>query len=342
MFSKQDKKAGKGFFFTFIAFLVIMAVFAVSVSINESKSKQNEAVADQSAFDSINNRFNEIYNRTISIKTGERGEIQGKILPYSYHSGTDWITVQQYLPLMNSPVIYSNTFDALNLYEIFTTTKDISHEYDMNITAQKNAGWGGTDINFTSVILPQCVSIEPAEPSNISQILLRKGTATVFDYCPADFPSNTAEAIKKIEVMLEFSTSSDVLAPVCGGDFAGCLNNADLSNGTVYAVVDLNISSCNPQCSGVCCITTPSQAIAANITGTSYIEIPFSGAGEQIRVDFENGDEIVKVHEENLNVKGVLSTVKVTFVDTIRELHFSGFEKLKVSKPNFGIERKSG
>ncbi len=351
LFSKQDKMGNKGIFFTFISFLIIMAVFFVSLSINESTSKQNEAVADQSAFDSINNRFNDIYNRTISIKTGERGKIQGRILPFTYDSGTDWMLVQQYLPLLNVQTVYDTTFDALNLYEIFAENNGISREYSTSITAQKNSEWGGGAADFNSVILPQCLSIEPEKPSNDKQILLRKGTTSAFDFCPTDFPE---DAIKTMEITLAFSTGSDLLSPECGGDFSGCLNKADEANGNPYAIVHLKVTDCVPKCCGTppttcggeppttCCITAPEQIIAANVGPGSYIRIPFSGTNEYMRVDFENSDEIVKIYEENLNVKGVLSSAKITFTHPLQELRFNGFQNLSVSKQNFGIERKSG
>ncbi len=337
----------KGIFFAFIVFLIVMAVLLVNLSISQSTSKQNEAVADQSAFDSVNNRFNDIYNRTISIKTGERGYIQGRILPFNYTSGTDWILIQQYLPFLNAQTVYDITFDSLNLYKIFATNNDISNEYATSITPQKNycpsGCWettGGTTPDFTTVILPQCLSIEPAKPADITQLLLRKGTTGAFDFCPSNFPANTGNAIKKIEVTIDFSTNSDVLSPQCTGSFNCNTSSCTNPNGNLCVEIHLKIPSCSPQCSGACCLASPEQIIAANITQASSVNVPFNTGG-YANISVENGNEILKINEDSLETKGILATTKITFVNPIQELRFNGFQSLSVSKPNFDINRKS-
>lgn len=353
----------KGIFFACIAFLLIIAILAVSFAISQSASEQSGAVAEQSAFDSANNRFSDIYNRTISIKTGERGKIQGRILPFTYDSGTDWFSAEQYLPLTNAPAIYEGIFDALNLYEIFSEDSAISREYSTGITAQQNycAGpgncWGGTTgttPKFTSVMLPQCLAIEPADPEDESQFLLKAGTTTEFDYCPASFPAAITDAIETMEITLKFSSGSEIQPLQCSGSFSGCPDSefipADFDAGKPYAIVHLIAPDCIAKCGTepnlYCCISSGEQTIAANIdTGLAENSVSISLAGGgSIKVDFKNLNypgEIVKIKETGLATSGVISKAKVTFVNSLQELRFNGFESLSVSRPNFDITRKS-
>lgn len=359
--SRQFKTGNKGIFFSFILFLILVAVLAINEDIKRSSSTQKEINAETSAFHSVDNRFNDIYHRTVSIKAGPRGRVQGRILPFDFDSGNDWISVAQSLNFEHVNTVYETLFDALNLYEIFVEDANLSPEFATIVTSPKNNDWqaGMLEDDFTYVVLPQCLEIQPADIDDASELLFKASTTGDFDYCPEDFPTaSVTDAIDRVEITIYASRYSDVLTPVCRGSFSvndpaigDCVgeqafDQIKLDAGMPYVVVHLVADECIPKCSGdtECCYSGGSHTIAAHVNTTktaNYVLLELDSGGT-LQFDFQNSvtPENILVFKETTLAKGMLVDANINFVGTLQELRFNGFRTLSVSKPNFGIERK--
>ncbi len=159
----------KGVFLTFMVFLLIGAVLALSLVLRQSNVREERTAIDESASKEINETFNSIYSQILEERTGYAGEVQKRYLvvgaaPSS--GGTSFSVTQQVPP--KTTVSASDIVDALNLFSVFLSNKDISQ--DLNITAYVpdafNAqAWGaGTedpDVGF--LIQPYCIRYLPLQ-----------------------------------------------------------------------------------------------------------------------------------------------------------------------------------
>jgi hypothetical protein len=159
----------KGVFLTFMVFLLIGAALALNLVLRQSSVREERTMIDESAAKEVNETFNSIYSQILEERAGYAGEVQKRYLVVGAApsgGGTSFSVSQQVPP--KTTVSASDIVDALNLFALFLSNKDISQ--DLNIVAfvpdAFNAqAWGsGTenpDVGF--LIQPYCVRYLPLQ-----------------------------------------------------------------------------------------------------------------------------------------------------------------------------------
>ena len=181
----EIKMQEKGIFITFMAFLLVSTILALSISVNQAIVGQEQNLADETAFDSVNNRFDNIRQQIIVVKEGDASKIYGRLMPFeTFEVGENWFEIEQ--DLGNSSEYLENTYDALNLFKIFAEEK-ASTGIDVEINeVLQNKEWNSENEDYPAIayiVMPQCYKISIEGENGIVQF----GEGTVADGCEAGF-----------------------------------------------------------------------------------------------------------------------------------------------------------
>src|SRR3989344_7196977 len=303
--NKGVKMNKKGIFFTLIIFLLATAIILAGAGMKSNTAAQEENITQQAAFESVNARFENIYNQVLAVKTGYPGRMQGRIIaPFEFDSGNiawdtvlacpctanpngcGWMEIEQPLPLDTDSVEMTDVYDALNLYSIFISDQQINKDTTVSIIeVPKNSEWDpfSTESELSYLILPQCIRYYPTG-LEISQNEIAYYTAgTAADNCTFN-PSE----LKQIEFTVENEEEITVKSNWGG---TGDLQDKEGSNATAYnpndpkpyIKIEAKIPNCLPKggtCLNHCCIDIYDSAWdnESIVSGHLY-PLPFSNNG---------------------------------------------------------------
>ncbi|GEM_PF-3362781 len=350
----------KGVFFTFIVFLLVAAIIVSSSATKQTFSKQTETTIDETAFSSVNARFQNIYNEVFALKTGYPGRVQGRILPFYYKSGNDgengWFEIEQNVPLEDTSTEITETFDALNLYSIFISEKSNNIDVTTVSNAAKNSAWGGTDELIYSV-LPQCVKYDPQPDTETLTppypIVFQDKTSA--ECTAASFDPND---IKRIDLDIVITDELRIKKLQGNGNLSEEPENAfDPASLLPYLSIHVSVPNCLSKSGGElvppaeCEIDGEEQTISnhVSLTEDNGFEIQLQ-TGSPIQFYVLNSTQLAldpKVifstdYTPSVGGYKLQTTTKITFKDSIDEVRFRGFD-FTVSKTNFpGLERGAG
>jgi len=339
-----------GVFITFAMFFLIMSVLALNTAMQRTSEVQQTVRAESSAFASVNNRFYNIYSETFILKEGYAGRTQARILPFlDFKSGPNWIEFTETIP--KDPVDFSDTYDAMNLFEVFIEEESIRQDLDIDLDAIKNGAWGGTTNDLGYLILPQCVlykqDVDEGDVMVLEDGFLGGGCGNPFDLLSID----------KIEVTLVIGDTDNILPSdpiLCTVPASNYFNDGgqDCKN-TEYEgghsepwgflrfmcdpVTDPNCTEANfpgyevAQTSAFYWDDESSNQVMVNYLTGGPIYVTFTSARQDPKriLHIENGRVVIEV------------VVRITFRDDITT-KFNAFNYIVISKPNFGIERSYG
>lgn len=340
----------RGVFITFMVFLLAAAVLLLHSSTKEIGSRQEEALVNEAAFDTVNNAFNNFFEEVVNLnKEGFAREVQQRPMPFEYDLNGSTIVVSQRLPPRSS--LLDSYVDMLNIYSIFANLEEETGNLRAvtKVFAQNeewNAGSPAVpDLNYA--ILPQCLFYDLNGDSHLvlrAGILPEWGCTQSFDY--AD--------VTGLDVNIFFDSSDYTYAGTllsCSGEFddGGACSEAgfDSGNPDPYIVVRLD-EECD-QSQG-CKVTTqallsrnqkvisaqfdPAQekgSVLIQATDNYVVEIRIGWVGEEHR--------FFPMHIENqFTDEPIHVDLNISFDDKIQGFYFTGFG-ISVMKRNFSAKR---
>ncbi len=173
---------------TFTAFLLASTVLVLSISINQTEIWQEKNIAYEAAFKEVKNRFNNIRQQISEL------EEEYAKSPFSkFETGEDWFLVEGKLPLED--IDPDDTYDALNLFAIFTEEKG-SEGLGVEVQAvPQDSSWGGASGNGAAFVdanyflLPQCLKVSGRSiiEDGIQKTNVRFEAGTIGDGCTSLF-----------------------------------------------------------------------------------------------------------------------------------------------------------
>ena len=111
-----------GIFLTFMSFLLVSTLLALSISISQAGIGAEKNLAEETAYKSVNNAFSNIRQQTTIAKEGYASVVYGRIMPFSsFEADENWIEIGQ--DTADSGEYLKNTYDALNLFAVFAEEK---------------------------------------------------------------------------------------------------------------------------------------------------------------------------------------------------------------------------
>jgi len=146
-----------GIFITFMVFLLVASVLTLHEATKKTDFRQEKAHIEETAFNNVNNAFNNLYEEVVSLnKEGFGKEIQQRAMPFGYDFEKNSIILSQRLPTREAS--FDAYFDAINIYSIFANADDTT-DLEIGTSTIQSEAWGGTeeypDLNYA--ILPQCL-----------------------------------------------------------------------------------------------------------------------------------------------------------------------------------------
>ncbi|MBN1940618.1 MAG: hypothetical protein JW772_00385 [Candidatus Diapherotrites archaeon] len=364
----------KGVFFTFVIFLLAIAIIVASSGIKKTIIEQKATVIESSAYTSVDTRFTNVYNEIFVLKPGYAGEIQSRIvMPADYDSGTEpcwggsgdcgYIEVAQKIPADDT--ILKETYDALNLYAIFVNEMD-KNSGDLKTTADgPNApilGWPGTPNPLSYMVMPQCMKFLPeSEDLGSNKMCIYKKGIMANDGCDFDLSKlDVLEFKVRIDESIYVHENWQGVGGLAGKEGENAepydAGNTGCSGARCpYVYVEIEMTDCQPMPSGnclgssmACCIdqydTQPNSDFKTVISGhvnpanMNGINLKVEGA-DAINLYLLDGIlldsfDCIMGFENKANHELVLTTTKMIFDEAIEEIEFRGFS-ISVEKPNF-------
>ncbi len=344
----------KGIFFTFIVFLLALAVIFSSSGIKQTKTQQRENIIDETAFNTVNSRFQNIYGEIFIIKTGYAGRQQARILPFNYDAGNTvdgkgWVQMEQNFPLESGVgTALEKTYDALNLYSVFVSDKANSLDLTTTATAAKNSLWGGSDTgNLGYTILPQCVLYGSRLTDDNQFLKIFEADTQPISNCISSFSYSKINSVD-----LNITVDANMVIKTNSGGTGDLNDNLDHpfdpENPNPYVRIHIKVPNCQPHggCD-VCCYLgdTKEKVIANHITVNASgeptkqngLELQLeTGAPISFAVLDSNyvGQKAIAVIENNTQPNIYKTKTKITFKNKIDNLIFNGFT-FEVSKTGF-------
>lgn len=156
---RSVSKDQRGAIFTFMSFLMVLALLALVGAINLQRSGYKENHALESALNSASSKFDNLYSDIVSInKEAGAKAFDERNLPFSYSLDYNSIAIVQELPVKES--VWNNYYDLLNAYGIFVNDMNsgLGEGFSLSVQASKNQVWGGNSKDTNFLILPQCMN----------------------------------------------------------------------------------------------------------------------------------------------------------------------------------------
>lgn len=340
----------RGIFITFMVFLLAASVILLHDAAKLTDTKQEEKYIDESAFNKVNNSFNNIYEEVVSFnKEGYAKNVQQRPMPFGYDFNANSIILRQRVPVRAS--LFRSYIDALNIYRIFAE----SQAADLNVIASaiQDERWNANepaynDLNF--VILPQCLLYDLNVGNLDANYFILKKLAVgeyecVFGFNYSDF--------NKIDINLLVNTSG------CGtAGYGGTMNKSEEALETSqnpYFMVTVN--EINPGCPGTGCLLTgqsgkeikkghfnPATCNPADEVDALLIQC---NSGDWLRVKL--GEDYCPLGETDpypiviynfIETRPVEVDLNITFDSRVELFYFTGFD-VSVEKKNFDIKRST-
>ncbi len=140
---KRASKCRRGAIFTFMSFLIVLALLALVGAINLQRSGYKENHALEFALNSASSKFDNLYSDLVSInKESGAKAFDERNLPFSYSLDYNSVAIVQELPVKES--VWNNYYDLLNAYGIFVNDMNsgLGEGFSLNVQASKNLVWG--------------------------------------------------------------------------------------------------------------------------------------------------------------------------------------------------------
>lgn len=352
----------KGFFLTFMVFLLISAVLALQVVIRQGASGREQELVEENALREVNETFNSLYSQLMEDREGYAGEVQQRVRTLgNVPGGGTSFTISQQVPPPDADVTAADAYDALNALAIFISDSNITPGVRVraevpdafNITA-----WGGQSDNPDTgyIIQPYCIRYLPLEsgdrlmafeiPSDWEETLARgqgcvEGTDICYDWgCEQPFDMENIESIDiDFTVGAPYDGCTDYLvnnALSCSGSFSGCPAACTIPDDEVCVTVNLFEEECQgspPECE------VDGETVAENLditTNNNKVTLGMGG-GTSIVLNLLSGNTseseyyLFSYNGQNICLQ---NTADVT-------LTFVGDVYIKIADFEFGI-RKEG
>ena len=334
-----------------MVFLLVASVLSLHEVTKKTDFDQEKAYIEETAFNNVNNAFNNLYEEIVSLdKEGFGKTVQERALPFGYNLEKNSIILSQRLPVRESNL--DAYFDAINIYSIFANADNTT---DLNIATStiQNGTWNPADpadeeqypdLNYA--ILPQCLLYDINACCADGNLMILKeipigelGCVEGFSY--ADF--NAVDI--NIHVDSRGCNSGNIQ-----GNLAGKDNPYNPLDEDPYLTITVNESNIN--CPGSSCYITDS--------GTEVIQTHFNPE------DYEPATEIdslliycdaeqwlrVKIGMERLDdefpfvaYKGDVALpinidLNISFDQKVDMFYFTGFS-ISVQKDRFSVRRNT-
>jgi len=315
----------KGIFLTFMAFLLVSTVLALSISLSQAEIRQERNLVEETVFREVNSVFNSLRQQILVAKEGPASKLYGRFTPFkSFEAGDKWFEIEQTLPV--DDYFPENTYDTFNLFAIFV---EEAYGKGIRVNAHEPLGdtrWGGPE-DFPEVeyiVLPQCMKFSVLRDTTAGDrddmVAFKKGTQAG-NGCEADFNPNDVEEYN-IVVHLPNALSQVTCADWFHNGVDDC--KTDVGTGH-YATITF-------VCEDASCISGKgfnSQGKKQVIVNLDPVEpgsaqVPVTGT-DTVKVEYNPGiDDIMAV---KISSSGVLPdpapwfTARVTFKEDIREIN---------------------
>jgi len=338
----------KGVFITFMVFLLVASMLALHDVTKKTDFKQERLHIDETAFNIVNNTFNNLYEEVVSLnKEGAAKTVQQRPMPFQYDFGTNLVIISQRVPVRKS--ILDAYFDALNIYSIFTNQESTSN-LQISTSTLQNLEWGGTGEEYPNLqyaILPQCLSYDINNCCFDGNYMILKelgdgelGCVGGFDYADLNI----------VDVNISINTSGYInQVPPLTGTLSSKTDVFEPANPLPFARITINET--NPQCPGIGCLITSN----GKEVRSAHFDPGYSGVGsEDTLIIHADPDDYVRVKigmEEAIDPFPVVVfntfvnapayiDLNITFDQKVEQFYFTGFS-IDVEKKNFAIKRST-
>src|SRR3989344_3374800 len=367
--NKGVKMNKKGIFFTLIIFLLATAIILAGAGMKSNTAAQEENITQQAAFESVDSRFENIYNQVLAVKTGYPGRMQGRILaPFTYDSGNDacsdispaacpctganpspngcgWIKISQNIPLEQDDTFVKDVYDALNLYAIFISDRQINSDLNVSIIeVPKNSDWGGSGSGLGYLILPQCIDYNPLLSCDGTQCSLPFFTGQSLE---CTFNVNS---IRRIDFDVEIpppdgQTIVGIKKTEIDRGFNG---NSDQPFVSFRSHVPAGQCDPDPQYDPAACDKTIENYVNPNVSNRVCIQIGTGSCSYYYLLDSDQftppppeGNLITIDYNPSLHGKLITET-KITFKEPIDEILFNALRYSVEKSPFTNLKRSTG
>ena len=334
----------KGIFLSFMIFLLITGVLALYNAANKAGSSREQATVQHSAFDTVNNAFNNMFEEVVNLKkAGFAREVQLRPMPFEYNLSDNRIFLKQVLPQRDT--VLKSYLDALNIYSIFANQQQDSLRFSTKVVAQSEEWGSGTEPEFPDLnylILPQCIFFD----LNASGTMVLRAGLAGEQRCKQPF---SYADLNSIDVNISFDSEQYAGSSIkCSGAFAGCPQQAfNPSNSDPFITVGLT-EKC--PLSGCKIITTGSPPYAFKTISAHFdpaaangvVQIPATADyNVLIEIGKSSAEDSFPAHVENqFTDQPIVSSFDVVFDQKIEMFYFTGFD-INVSKQNFPVTRST-
>ena len=307
-----------GIFLTFISFLLVSTLLALSISISQAGIGAEKNLAEETAYKSVNNAFSNIRQQTTIAKEGYASVVYGRIMPFSsFKADENWIEIGQ--DIADSGEYLKNTYDALNLFAVFAEKK---WQEGMQVNIKSVIHGKEWDINsedypqLTYLVLPQCLKFSTGGASGTSMVRFEGGG--IADGCTQAFNPASIES-QEAGISLDYS---DYQHLKCHGVFSSGGNEcvgADNGNPELpyYAEISITLENCGTPCSESGFDQNGRQTISANLAGGNddYIQVDLTG-GQNFKLEFSNYMAEITSGEDRINA----FSTKIVFTEPFDEI----------------------
>jgi len=296
----------KGIFITFMAFLLVSTVLALSISVNQAVIGQEQNLAEETAFSSVDNRFNSIRQQIVVVKEGYAGETYSRFMPFEkFSAGENWFEVEQKLPIETSYI--ENTKNILKLFSIFVEEEGNEGGVFVDVTIPDFDDPDFDNKRIKYIVKPQCAEFYVDDDTNSFEI---KSNTTAEGCEDSGFSINDVE---KYEIELNVS-NLDEAGVICTGEFGnGECKNESLVTDPAIEIKIIEIKIIHPV--GV-------ETISANlITGNGIATVNINGSENvTIVLTSDSTSDSLSINLNNWTNSQNAFKAKVFFKDQIDEI----------------------
>jgi hypothetical protein len=256
-----------GVLFTFLTFLFIGVILGLVLYSLDAGKRFTQTTVEVSVLNAINSKYDDLTDDIITLdQTLGFPSIQQRILPFTYSTDENSVSVSQTLPIPSGKL--SLYFDLLNAYSIFVEDLNAQKTFDgvvVDLNVPLPSTWGGSSpLEAGFNILPQCLQYQLTDVNNVAFA----STSTIG--CSSFF---TFSKISRIDVNVSLPTSVDDYNMVSCSLVSGCPHQDYNAAAGPYFNVQFFDSNCSN-----CALSTGDKNISMHYTG-GWETITYSCAG---------------------------------------------------------------
>ncbi len=345
---------GKGIFITFMVFLLVGTILAISFSMEQAEVAEGQNLVDRTAFNRANSAFNNIREQVLVAKEGDVSEVYGRFMPFDYfRADSHSFEIRQRIPIDDTYL--KNSYDALNLFAVFAQFQGgNSDSLQVNVKSLvQNTDWGGIEEfpEMEYIVLPQCYKFlvgGVAMSENGGVVKFEPGTMA--DGCESNFDPGSIKASEGGIHLIGWDFANVTVQ--CSGDFkTGGSCSTDGNPGLPgYAKVEIELEGCPYPCGNPDFDDYGKKAITTNYSGpgnpprpteSTFVQVKGSGGVKNAKITV--GDDYFLQLGNNLqpsDTQRLVFIARVEFHEPIDEIALSSdLFSYNVKNPAFGICR---